>query len=244
MHFPGLMPSSAKADTFGINCSPTPAPTPITDGTPTPAPTYVTPTPYPTATPLEILPNQFQNPNNASMAWIQFGGDTNHRKPGVLVIHGTWHAGSAEDVLGQVRDIAKAGFFAAGVFFELAPNPNPVEGYIPGQPSHELDGQDPGWRMTLEVNDIKNYVKAMRADSRCNGWVGVVGGSAGGVMRLRLPSIRILPETTVMIGRTGFRMAMMIAPIAPSCFRRLTILQTGRRPQAKRRSIRTSCTMG
>lgn len=33
--------------------------------------------------------------------------------------------------------------------------------------------------MTLEVNDIKNYVKAMRADPRCNGWVAVVGGSAG-----------------------------------------------------------------
>ena len=33
--------------------------------------------------------------------------------------------------------------------------------------------------MNLEVNDIKNYVKAMRADPRCNGWVAVVGGSAG-----------------------------------------------------------------
>ena len=33
--------------------------------------------------------------------------------------------------------------------------------------------------MALEVDNIKNYVKAMRADSRCNGWVGVVGGSAG-----------------------------------------------------------------
>ena len=33
--------------------------------------------------------------------------------------------------------------------------------------------------MTLEVNDIKSAVKAMRADPRCNGWVAVVGGSAG-----------------------------------------------------------------
>ena len=33
--------------------------------------------------------------------------------------------------------------------------------------------------MNQEVSDIKNYVKAMRADSRCTGWVGVVGGSAG-----------------------------------------------------------------
>jgi hypothetical protein len=122
----------------------------------------------------------YQNPNHASMAWIQYGGvDANHKKPGVLVIHGTWHAGSATDVIGETQDIANAGFFAASVFFELAPNPTPVEGYIPGQPSHELDGMTAGWRMNLEVNDIKNYVKAMRADPRCNGWVGVVGGSAG-----------------------------------------------------------------
>jgi len=31
----------------------------------------------------------------------------------------------------------------------------------------------------VRAGDIKNYVKAMRADSRCNGWVAVVGGSAG-----------------------------------------------------------------
>jgi hypothetical protein len=179
MHFPGLIPPSANADTFTINCSPTPDPTPITDGTPTPAPTYVTPSPYPTPAPLETMPPSYQNPNNAQMAWIQYGGDGNHPKPGVLVIHGTWHAGSATDVLGETQDIANAGFFAASVFFELAPNPTPVDGYIPGQPSHELDGTTAGWRMNLEVNDIKNYVNAMRADARCNGWVAVVGGSAG-----------------------------------------------------------------
>ena len=131
--------------------------------------------------PLEILPGPlYQNPNGATLAWIQYGGNVSHAKPGVLVIHGGgWNGGSAENNVGQTRDIANAGFFAASVFYELAPNDNTVNGYIPGQPSHELDGTTPGWRMNLEVNDIKNAVKAMRADPRCNGWVGVVGGSAG-----------------------------------------------------------------
>jgi hypothetical protein len=183
MHFPGPMPPSAKADTFAINCSPTPSPTPIMDNTPLPSLTCSpSPSAYPSNTHLEILLDPlYQNPNGATLAWIQYGGvDANHKKPGVLVIHGTWHAGSATDVLGETQDIANAGFFAAAVFFELAPNDDTAEGYIPNQPCHLLDGTDPGWRMNLEVNDIKNYVKAMRADPRCNGWVAVVGGSAGG----------------------------------------------------------------
>jgi len=98
----------------------------------------------------------------------------------VLVIHGSgWNGGSAQDHVGQTREIANAGFFAATVWYELAPNEDTAKGYIPGQPCHELDGTTPGWRMNLEVNDIKNAVKAMRADPRCNGWVAVVGGSAG-----------------------------------------------------------------
>ena len=180
MHFPGPMPPSAKADTYTIDCTATPSPTPITDGTPLPSLAYATPTAYPTPTPLEILPSAYQNPNGASLAWAQFGGDANHPKPGVLVIHGNgWNAGSALDNLGQTRDIADAGFFAATVFYELAPNDETVEGYIPGQPPHGLDGTDPGWRMNQQVNDVESAVKAMRADPRCNGWVAVVGGSAG-----------------------------------------------------------------
>ena len=98
------------------------------------------------------------------MAWVQFGGNSSHPKPGVLVIHGSgWNGGCATDNLGQTQDIANAGFFAASVFYELAPNEETAEGYIPNQPSHELDGTTAGWRMNLEVNDIKNAVRAMRA---------------------------------------------------------------------------------
>jgi hypothetical protein len=182
LHFPAAIPPSAKADTFAVDCSPTPSPTPIMDGTPLPSLTCSPgPTVYPTNHPeLEILLPQYQNPNGAKMAWIQYGGDVNNPKPGVLVIHGSgWNGGSAADNLGQTRDIANAGFFAASVFYELGPNDDTAEGYIPDQPCHEGDGTTAGWRMNQQVNDIKNAVKAMRADERCTGWVAVVGGSAG-----------------------------------------------------------------
>lgn len=115
------------------------------------------------------------------MAWIPYNGDPNNPRPGVLVFHGTnWNAGEAGDNAGQTSEIANAGFFAASVWYELAPNDDPAAGYIPGQPCHDTyDLQTPGFRMKQEVNDIKNYVNAMRADPRCTGWVAVVGGSAG-----------------------------------------------------------------
>lgn len=153
MHFPALTPPSANADTFPINCLATPTPTPIADDTLLPPLTYAIPAPYPTDHPqLEILPQPYRNPNNAVMAWIQYGGvDASHKKPGVIVIHPTnWNAGRAEDVAGKAREISYAGFFAAAVYYELAPNDDIAKGYIPGQPSHELDGMDAGsWRSTI-----------------------------------------------------------------------------------------------
>jgi hypothetical protein len=183
MHFPGPLPLAAKADTFPIVCGVSPTPTPITDGTPLPSLTCApTPTPYPVPPPdgLEILPATYQNPNGATLAWIQYGGDYSQKKPGVILIHpDSFDAGAADDIMTKVQEVANAGFFAASVYYELAPNNQPAVGYIPNQPCHEDDGTAPGWRMTLEVNDIKNAVKAMRADQRCNGWVAVLGGSAG-----------------------------------------------------------------
>jgi hypothetical protein len=184
MHFPGLSAPSARADTFPISCAAMPTPTPITDGTPLPSLTCSpTPTPYPTSDPpqgLEILPTEYQNPNRAVMAWIQYGGDYSTKKPGVILIHPhSFDAGTPDDVLEKIEDLANAGFFAASAYYELAPNDTTISGYIVGQPCHDNDGTDAGWRMTLEINDIKNAIKAMRADARCNGWVAVLGGSAG-----------------------------------------------------------------
>jgi hypothetical protein len=188
MQFPGPVPTSAKADTFPIICAVTPTPTPITDGQALPSDTCApSPTPYPTNfARLEILPAPtYQNPNGATLAWIQYGGDYQHRKPGVLLVHAhNFNGGSADQLLKQTQQLADAGFFAASVYYELAPNPNVPAGYIPNQPCHEDDGTNAGWRMNLEVNDIKNAIKAMRADARCNGFVAVVGGSAGAALAI------------------------------------------------------------
>lgn len=42
----------------------------------------------------------------------------------------------------------------------------------------------PDFRMHLEVHDLENAIKAMRADPRCNGFVAVVGGSAGAALTI------------------------------------------------------------
>ncbi len=166
--------SRAQADTFPVLCSPTPIPTPMPFVGPTPDPTLCTPTRTPYPSPVEEIPIGFQNPNGAKLAWLPFptGGPA---KPAVMLIHGGgWYGGDAFDLIGVGNDISAAGYFVVSVFYELAP-----EGYIPGQPCHLLDGTAPSWRMAQQVNDIKALVRALRADPRCNGKVGVVGGSSG-----------------------------------------------------------------
>jgi pimeloyl-ACP methyl ester carboxylesterase len=101
--------------------------------------------------------------------------------PAVMVIHGgNWNAqsGDSSHVARAAQDIANEGFFVVSVWYELAP-PN----YIPRQPCWPTPDPSatptPGMRMIREVNDIKALVRALRVDPRCNGKVGVVGGSAG-----------------------------------------------------------------
>ncbi|MEP6871603.1 MAG: hypothetical protein ABI939_07085 [Anaerolineaceae bacterium] len=65
----------------------------------------------------------------------------------------------------------------------MASNPTIIDGYIPGQPCH-YTGSDPNAQYNTELDDIKNAVKAMRADSRCNGWVGILGASAGATLAI------------------------------------------------------------
>jgi hypothetical protein len=47
--------------------------------------------------------------------------------------------------------------------------------------------------MNLEVSDIENAIKAMRADSRCNGFVAVVGGSAGAALTI-METLNTIPS--------------------------------------------------
>ena len=166
--------SRTQAETFPVLCSPTPIPTPMPFVGPTPDPQLCTPTPRPYPSPVEEIPIGFQNPNGAKLAWLPFR-TRGPAKPAVMLIHGgNWNAGDAFDLVQVGNDISAAGYFVVSVFYELAP-PN----YIPDQPCHLLDGTAPGWRMAQQINDIKALVGALRTDPRCNGKVGVVGGSAG-----------------------------------------------------------------
>lgn len=96
--------------------------------------------------------------------------------PAVLVIHsGGFKSGSPRSSGSSVtcaRDLADAGFIAFSIEYRLAP-----PGLLAGQPLHI----DPAsGRYPEQTDDVKMAVRTARNDSRCNGMVGGVGGSAGG----------------------------------------------------------------
>ncbi len=102
--------------------------------------------------------------------WDVYTPDGNGPWPAVLLIHvGGFKSGSRTegDLVNCAHDLAAAGFIAFSIEYRLAPN-----GYLPGQVS--------SGRFPDQTDDVKLAVLAARADSRCNGQVGAVGGSAGG----------------------------------------------------------------
>ena len=99
--------------------------------------------------------------------WIVYTPSTPGPWPAVLVIHG---GGFTSGTPGQPitgEDLAAAGYIAFSIEYRLAP-----PGALPGQIS---DGRFPD-----QSDDVKLAVRTARADPRCNGQVGAVGGSAGG----------------------------------------------------------------
>ncbi|CAN5523510.1 hypothetical protein BH20VER3_BH20VER3_13380 [soil metagenome] len=103
--------------------------------------------------------------------WSAYTPTTPGPWPAVLVIHGGgFVSGTPESSAESVtcaEDLAAAGYLALSIEYRLAP-----PGTLPGQIS---DGRFPE-----QNNDVKLAVRAARADARCNGQVGAVGGSAGG----------------------------------------------------------------
>lgn len=91
--------------------------------------------------------------------------------PAVLVIHGGGFVEgsptSAQGAIDCAKDMATAGYIAFAIEYRLAP-----PGFLPGQVS---DGRFP-----QQSDDVKLAIRTARADPRCNGQVGAVGGSAGG----------------------------------------------------------------
>ena len=91
--------------------------------------------------------------------------------PAVLVIHPGCFVGGAPtlgpDMVDCSRDLAAAGYIVFSIEYRLAP-----DGKLAGQIS---DGRFPD-----QSDDTRLAVLAARADARCNGKVGAVGGSSGG----------------------------------------------------------------
>ena len=103
--------------------------------------------------------------------WIVFTPEWAGPWPAVLIIHGGNFKGgtptSSPESVTCGRDLAAAGYIAFSVEYRLAP-PGKLEGQV-------SDGHFPD-----QPNDVRLAVLAARSDSRCNGQVGSVGGSAGG----------------------------------------------------------------
>ena len=103
--------------------------------------------------------------------WYVYTPTGNGPWPAVLVIHGGGFKGgtpiSSPESVQCGNDLAAAGYIAFSIEYRLAPN-----GSLEGQVS---DGRFPD-----QTNDVKLAILAARSDSRSNGQVGSVGGSAGG----------------------------------------------------------------
>ncbi len=91
--------------------------------------------------------------------------------PAVLIIHGGGFKGgtpiSSPESVECGNDLAAAGYVAFSIEYRLAPNGG-------------LEGQGSDGRFPDQTNDVKLAILAARSDSRSNGQVGSVGGSAGG----------------------------------------------------------------
>ncbi|HEY3662046.1 MAG TPA: alpha/beta hydrolase [Chthoniobacterales bacterium] len=103
------------------------------------------------------------------LTWQVFPAKGAGEHPNVLVIHGGGFSANPADskLLACAKDLSAAGMNAFVIDYRLAP-----PGMLPGQKS---DGRYPD-----QTNDVVVAIRAARADSRGNGKVGAVGGSAGG----------------------------------------------------------------
>ncbi len=109
-------------------------------------------------------------PDGTVLHWVAYAPTTPGPWPAVLVIHGgNFYGGSpsgSPESVSMAQDLAAAGYIAFSIEYRLAP---------PGA----LTGQVSSGQFPEQTDDVKMAVRAARADSRCNGQVGAIGGSAG-----------------------------------------------------------------
>jgi len=109
---------------------------------------------------------------NLPLKWSVYTPTGSGPWPAVLVIHvGGFKSGSRNDapLVVCANDLANAGYLALAVSYRLAP-----PGHLQGQLEYHDDGRYP-----KQSEDIQMAIRTARADPRCNGQVGAVGGSAG-----------------------------------------------------------------
>ncbi len=109
-------------------------------------------------------------PDGTLLHWVAYTPTTPGPWPAVLIIHGgNFYGGSpsgSPESVTLAQDLAAAGYMAFSIEYRLAP---------PGA----LSGQVSSGQFPEQTDDVKMAVRAARVDSRCNGQVGTVGGSAG-----------------------------------------------------------------
>ncbi len=107
-------------------------------------------------------------PDGTELHWVVYTPTTPGPWPAVLVIHGGgFKSGGPPSAADCALDLANAGYIAYAIEYRLAPD-------------GRLEGQTSSGRYPQQTDDVKMAIRAARADARCNGQVGAIGGSAGG----------------------------------------------------------------
>ncbi len=129
--------------------------------------------------------------DGTQLHWVVYTPEGPGPWPAVLVIHGGSFKGgsptSSPESVNCGRDLAAVGFIAFSIEYRLAPN-----GGLPGQVS---SGHFPD-----QSDDVRLAVLAARHDSRCNGQVGSVGGSAGGYQTAFMAGTGEIGEDRIDVG--------------------------------------------
>jgi acetyl esterase/lipase len=141
-----------------------------------------TPTPTPTSSPLTVVYELYGTaPTGVPLGWKAIAPDPvlyPYPRPAMLVVHEGGFKNNDPGNMDVAHDLAIAGYLALAIEYRLAPPHDPMNSprhCCPGQNDVGDEGHYPESK-----DDMQMAIRAARADSRCNGKVGAIGGSSGG----------------------------------------------------------------